>query len=57
MTMCADHRGDDCRDIARYDVSEGGVVWRPYGAGHDRGRTLHKRILFAPPCEEIRPNR
>jgi hypothetical protein len=53
MTMCADPRPDDFRDIARYDVSEDGVVWRPYDASHDRGRMLHKRILFAPPCEEM----
>lgn len=35
-------------DIARHDVSEDGVHWRPYDPQRDRGRTLHRRIEFAP---------
>lgn len=39
-------------DIARYEVSEDGVTWRPYDPRRDRGRPLHKRIEFAPPTED-----
>lgn len=39
-------------DIARYDVSEDGVTWRPYDPRQDGDRPLHKRIEFAPPVEE-----
>ncbi|HJS79915.1 MAG TPA: hypothetical protein VJ748_04780 [Vitreimonas sp.] len=39
-------------DIARYEVSEDGVTWRPYDPRRDRDRPLHKRIEFAPPTED-----
>lgn len=39
-------------DIARYDVSEDGVTWRPYDPRQDRDRPLHKRIEFAPPADD-----
>jgi hypothetical protein len=39
-------------DIARYEVSEDGVTWRPYDPRRDRDRPLHKRIEFAPPAED-----
>lgn len=42
----------DDLEIARYDVSEDGVIWRPYDAKRDRGQMLHKRIEFAPPRED-----
>jgi hypothetical protein len=34
-------------EIARHEVSEDGVNWRPYDPQRDRGRTLHRRIEFA----------
>jgi len=34
-------------EIARHEVSEDGVTWRPYDPQRDRGRTLHRRIEFA----------
>jgi hypothetical protein len=36
-------------EIARYDVSEDGVTWRPYDPSRDEGQALHRRIEFAPP--------
>ena len=36
-------------DIASYEVSEDGVVWRPFNPVTDRQLTLHRRILFANP--------
>jgi len=38
-------------EIARHEVSEDGVNWRPYDPERDRGRLLHKRIEFAAPKE------
>ncbi|MGE0742173.1 MAG: hypothetical protein AB7O98_12600 [Hyphomonadaceae bacterium] len=35
-------------DIARHEVSEDGVHWRPFDPVRDRNRTLHRRIEFAP---------
>ena len=40
------------QDIARYEVSEDGVTWRPYDPRRDRDRPLHKRIEFAPSSED-----
>ena len=40
------HRTED-PEIERYDVSEDGVMWRPFDATRDQGRTLHRRIKFA----------
>jgi hypothetical protein len=39
-------------EIARYEVSEDGVTWRPYDPKHDEGQPLHRRIDFAPPVED-----
>lgn len=39
-------------DIARYEVSEDGVTWRPYDPREDHDRPLHKRIEFAPPADD-----
>jgi hypothetical protein len=39
-------------DIARYEVSEDGVTWRPYDPERDDGQQLHRRIEFAPPAED-----
>jgi hypothetical protein len=39
-------------DIAAHEVSEDGVTWRPYDAATDANRTLHTRIVFAPPSED-----
>jgi hypothetical protein len=39
-------------DIARYEVSEDGVSWRPYDPGRDDGQPLHRRIEFAPPAAD-----
>ncbi|MBC7770389.1 MAG: hypothetical protein H7124_16535 [Phycisphaerales bacterium] len=35
-------------EIARHEVSEDGVNWRPYDPQRDRNQLLHKRIEFAP---------
>jgi hypothetical protein len=35
-------------DIASHEVSEDGVVWRPFDPERDAGKTLHHRIKFAP---------
>jgi len=45
---------DDAAEIARYEVSEDGVTWRPYDAALDDGRPLHKRIEFAPIADNER---
>lgn len=42
----------DDPDIARHEVSEDGVVWRPFDPQRDAGKTLHRRIEFAPPTGE-----
>lgn len=39
-------------DIARWEVSEDGVNWRPYDPKRDTDPLLHKRIEFAPPAED-----
>ena len=39
-------------EIARHEISEDGVTWRPYDPALDDGRLLHKRIIFAAPAEE-----
>jgi hypothetical protein len=41
----------DDPDIARHEVSEDGVTWRPFDPERDAGKTLHGRIEFAPPAE------
>jgi hypothetical protein len=43
----------DDPDIARHEVSEDGVAWRPYDPTRDYGLNLHRRIEFAPPREEL----
>ncbi len=43
----------DDPDIARHEVSEDGVAWRPYDPARDYGLNLHRRIEFAPPREEL----
>jgi hypothetical protein len=54
------HAMNECREtsadveIARHEVSEDGVHWRPYDPERDRGQLLHKRIEFAPPREVAR---
>ena len=35
-------------EIARHEVSEDGLNWRPYDPERDHGALLHKRIEFAP---------
>jgi hypothetical protein len=48
----SDNLRDDACDIAAYEVSEDGVTWRPFDPLVDEGRTLHRRIEFAPPSED-----
>lgn len=36
-------------EIARHEVSEDGVIWRPYDPQNDNDGPLHTRIEFAPP--------
>jgi len=43
-------------EIARHEVSEDGVNWRPYDPARDTGGLLHKRIEFAPPSSEFSRN-
>ena len=51
---CAHHpHTPECDpDIARYEVSDDGVTWRPYDPARDDGQPLHRRIEFAPPTED-----
>jgi hypothetical protein len=37
----------DPSGIAKHEVSEDGVTWRPYDPQSDRHRLLHTRIEFA----------
>ncbi len=40
---------DDAVEIARHEVSDDGVTWRPYDPAQDNTRPiLHQRIEFAP---------
>lgn len=39
---------NDFSDIAKYEVSEDGVAWRPFEPDRDGDKLLHKRIEFAP---------
>ena len=40
-------------EIARYEVSRDGVLWRDYDPMRDEtAPLLHKRIVFAPPQDE-----
>jgi hypothetical protein len=46
---------DDCvPEIARHEVSEDGLTWRPFDPQRDSQRVLHKRIEFAPIAERPR---
>lgn len=45
----ASHPLADDVEIARHEVSEDGVTWRPYDPAQDNTRPiLHQRIEFAP---------
>jgi len=39
-------------EIAKLEVSEDGTHWRPFDPEMDRGKTLHRRMEFAPPGRE-----
>jgi hypothetical protein len=39
-------------DIDRHEVSEDGVMWRPFDPERDSGRTLHRRIVFSAPFDQ-----
>ena len=40
-------------EIARHEVSDDGVTWRPYDPKRDNARPiLHQRIEFAPPAND-----
>ncbi len=44
---------DDAVEIARHEVSDDGVNWRPYDRQRDNTRPiLHQRIEFAPPAND-----
>lgn len=47
MKYAQDFMSDELAGIARYEVSEDGVDWRPYNPKEDGAKTLHKRIEFA----------
>jgi hypothetical protein len=41
----------DDQDIARHEVSEDGIKWRPFDPKLDYGPVLHRRIEFRAPRE------
>lgn len=44
----------DDAEIARYEVSRDGVLWRDYDPARDQDvPLLHKRIVFAPLPDEL----
>jgi len=43
-------------EIARYQVSEDGVNWRPFDPARDSGQLLHRRIEFAPLTTDLAGN-
>jgi|GEM_PF-2988590 len=43
-------------EIARYQVSEDGVNWRPFDPARDSGQLLHRRIEFAPLTADLAGN-
>ena len=47
MKLLHDIALDELAGIARYEVSEDGIDWRPYNPREDGAKTLHKRIEFA----------
>jgi hypothetical protein len=49
MFDCTDINSPLDPEIARYDVSEDGVTWRPYDPARDTSELLHTRIVFAEP--------
>lgn len=50
MFDCTDPASDP--DIARHEVSDDGVTWRPYDPARDTSELLHTRIVFAEPQDE-----
>lgn len=46
-SCCEPNRESDPAGIAKHEVSEDGVHWRPYDPALDRNRVLHSRIEFA----------
>ena len=57
MLNARDGRTEKDAEIARWEVSDDGVHWRPYNPARDTGPLLHKRIEFAPPRKERRIGR
>lgn len=52
MIDAEDHLQND-PEIARYEVSRDGILWRNYDPDRDeRHPVLHRRIVFAPPTDE-----
>ncbi len=49
MYDCTDLHDASDAEVARYDVSEDGVIWRPYDPARDTSELLHTRIVFADP--------
>lgn len=52
MYDCTDLNQHFDPEIARYDVSEDGVTWRPYDPARDTSELLHTRIVFADPQDD-----
>lgn len=52
MFDCTDLNLSSDAEIARYEVSEDGVTWRPYDPARDTNELLHTRITFAEPHEK-----
>lgn len=52
MFDCTDTTSPQDAEIARREVSEDGVIWRPYDPARDTSELLHTRIVFAEPQDE-----
>jgi hypothetical protein len=52
MFDCTDITTNADPDIARHEVSDDGVTWRPYDPARDASELLHTRIVFAEPHDE-----
>ena len=52
MFDCTDISATYDSEIARHEVSEDGVSWRPYDPARDVSELLHTRIVFADPQDE-----
>lgn len=52
MFECSENPTATDPEIARHEVSEDGISWRPYDPERDNGKRLHTRIVFAEPKDD-----